>query len=111
MFRKQNRTEGPTCNNIEIGETVSFFLGFQEIYYIEYLKRVFGSERLEFLKRIHYVILFHYQVTFNVELEAKSCEAEQTIEFDIKTSFDNVKVKLELICECECGPAVSNLNS
>eukprot|EP00111_Clytia_hemisphaerica_P002475 TCONS_00007074-protein len=62
--REKNRTQGATCNNIEIGETVTFF----------------------------------------ANLEAESCDADQTVEFNIKTSFDNVKVKLELICECDCGP-------
>ena len=47
-----------------------------------------------------------WKVTFNVGLVAESCNADQKIEFNIKTSFDNVKVELELICECDCGPTV-----
>ena len=52
-------------------------------------------------------LIFFLKVTFNVGLVAESCNAEQKIEFNIKTSFDNVKVELELICECDCGESVS----
>ncbi|XP_065644709.1 integrin beta-1 isoform X3 [Hydra vulgaris] len=44
------------------------------------------------------------QVTFSAEMKTSDCSnAEKDLDFLIKTNFDDVSVKLQVICECPCG--------